>query len=89
MKARDPDYEVEFNNDPFKMKILVAATWLMGEEWMKASGVDLDNSSLLDLRFFVTPIKESSPRSRLIRVACHKLVDSLKIPVCGTINLIF
>ena len=43
LKPRNPDVEVEFNKNPFKFKILVAATLLMGEDWMKASGVDLDN----------------------------------------------
>ena len=43
LEARNPDVDVELNSYPFKLKILVAATLLMGREWMKASGVDLDN----------------------------------------------
>ena len=45
LTQRNPEVEVEveFNKHPFKFKILVAATLLMGEDWMKASGVDLDN----------------------------------------------
>ena len=43
LEARNPDVDVELNSYPFKLKILVAATLLMGEDWMKASGVDLDN----------------------------------------------
>ena len=43
LEARNPDVDVELNSYPFKLKILVAATLLMGRDWMKASGVDLDN----------------------------------------------
>ena len=41
----DPDHEVEFNNYPFRLKINIAAHWLMGMNWMKAWGVDLDDPS--------------------------------------------